>query len=117
MDPLSRGDKPLKIDSWPQAIVAVAGIAATAGVVVFLAGAGWSGEAIGAFATLALGIVATQFVQTRKTAQVEAKTDQQSETLDQIVRQTNGKSDAELDEIAGRAAVQVIAAYRRGELR
>lgn len=117
MAPLSRGDKPLKIDSWPQAIVAVAGIAATAGVVVFLASAGWNAEAIGAFATLALGIVATQFVQTRKTAQVEAKTDQQSEVLDTIVAQTNGKSEQELEEIADRAVLKLVAAYRRGELR
>ena len=117
MGALSRGDSDLKIDSWPQAIVAVAGIAATAGVVIFLVGAGWSGEAIGAFATLALGIVASQFVQTRKTAQVEAKTDAQSETLETIRQQTNGRSEAELDEVADRAAVKVIEAYRNGGLR
>lgn len=108
MDALSRGDESLKIDSWPQAIVAVAGILATGGVVVFLASAGWSGEAIGAFASLALGIIASQFVSARKAAVVEAKTDQQTATLATIKAQTNGMADAERKQLAEDTAAAVI---------
>lgn len=114
---LSRGDEALKIDSWPQAIVVSVGLVATAGVIGFLVSAGWSAEAIIGFATLAIGLFAGQAVTARKAATVEAKTDQQSETLAQIASQTNGKHDAELDEIADRAAVKVIAAYQRGDLK
>jgi hypothetical protein len=106
-----------KIDSWPQAIVVTAGVLVTGAVVVALAFAGWSSEAIIGFGTLAIGVFAGQYVQTRKTAQIEAKTDQQSEQLATIVEQTNGKTEAELDEIADRAALRVIEAYRRGGLR
>jgi hypothetical protein len=107
----------LKIDSWPQAIVIAVGLVVTVGLVMFLVNAGWSAEAIIGFATLAIGLFASQFVQTRKAATVEAKTDQQTETLAKIVEQTNGKSEAELDEIADRAAVKIIAAYKRGDLK
>lgn len=111
----SRGDA-VKIDNWPQAFVIGVGLVTIAGLVVFLVQAGWTGETIIGFATLALGLFAGQVVQARKTAAVEAKTDQQTETLATIVEQTNGRSEAELDELAGRAAVKVIEAYRRGEL-
>lgn len=115
------GGEPMKIDTLPQAIVAAAGIVATAGVVIFLVWAGWSAEAIGAFATLALGIVASQFVNARKSAQVEAKTDQQTVKLDTIVEQTNGMSTLERKAIAREAAdmavADLLAAWRRGEMR
>lgn len=114
---VSRGDEPLKIESWPQAVVLAVGLAVTGGVVIFLVSAGWSSEAIIAFGTLAAGLFAGQAVQARKASTVEAKTDQQTETLAQLVEQTNGKSEAELDAIADRAAVKVIAAYRRGDLK
>lgn len=114
---VSRGDTTLKIDNWPQAVVLSVGLLAAGGLVAFLVSAGWSSEAIIGFGVLAAGLFAGQAVQARKTATVEAKTDQQTETLAQIVSQTNGKSDTELDEIADRAAVRVIAAYRRGDLK
>jgi hypothetical protein len=125
MEPAVTRGEALKIDTVPQAIVATAGICATAGVIVFLVNAGWNMEAIGAFATLAAGIIASQFVNARKTAVVEAKTDAQTEQLgaqlDQIVQQTNGMSEAEREDIAMRAADRavndLIAAWRRGELR
>lgn len=113
---LSRGDDPLKIDNWPEAMVIAVGLVVTGGLVMFLVSAGWSSEAIIAFATLAVGLFAGQLVQARKASTVEAKTDQQTETLAQLVDQTNGKSEAELEEIADRAAVKIIAAYKRGEL-
>lgn len=114
---LTRGDDPLKIDSWPQALVLAVGLLVTGGVVIFLVSAGWSSEAIIAFGTLAAGLFTGQAIATRKASTVEAKTDQQTAQLDTLLEQTNGKSDAELDEIAGRAAVKVIAAYRNGELK
>jgi hypothetical protein len=110
-----------KIDSWPQAVVAVSGLVATGAIVVALVWAGWSGEAIIGFAALAAGLFTGQYVNTRRASAVEAKTDQQTQTLATIVRQTNGLSHEEreklADEAADRAAVRVIAAYRNGELR
>lgn len=94
----------MKINSWPQAIVAVTGIVAVAGIVVSLALAGWNAEAIAGFASLALALVVGQYVQTRRASVVEAKTDQQTETLHTIERQTNGLSNAERQDIAVRAA-------------
>lgn len=41
----------------------------------------------------------------------------QDEKLDQITKQTNGLSEIERQEIADRAAVAVVAAYREGKLR
>ena len=111
----------VKVDSWPQAVVAASGVVATGGIVVALVWAGWSGEAIIGFAALAAGLFTGQYVTTRRASAVEAKTDQQTQTLATIVRQTNGLSEAEreklADEAADRAAVRVIAAYRAGELR
>lgn len=80
----------MKINSTPAAIVASVGILAIAGIIVALALAGWSGEAIVAFGALALALVTGQLVQVRKTSEVEAKTDQQTQTLRVIARQTNG---------------------------
>jgi hypothetical protein len=107
----------LKIDNWPQAIVAVSGLLTVGAVVVFLARAGWSDQAIAAFVTLALGLFAGQMATARKAATVEAKTDHQTDQLHTIVEQTNGRSEAELQDIADRAAVKVIEAYRNGGLR
>lgn len=115
-----RGDA-VKIDSWPQAVVVVVGLVATAGVTVALVHAGWSGEAIIGFATLAAGLFAGQLVSARKASAIEAKTDHQTEKIDTIVEQTNGRSDAEIEAIAARAAdlaaVKVIQAYRSGGMR
>jgi hypothetical protein len=106
----------MKIDSLPQAIVLTAGIVVTGGIVVALAFAGWSSEAIIGFGTLALGLFAGQYVNTRKSATIEAKTDEQSTKLDKIVSQTNGLSEAERDDIAERAAIKIAHMYRSGRL-
>lgn len=98
----------MKINSWPQAIVAVTGILTIAAIVVSLALAGWTAEAIVGFASLAGALVVGQFIQTRRAAVVEAKTDQQTETLHVIERQTNGRSSAELQAVADRAAQAVL---------
>jgi len=108
MKALSREDTTLKINSWPQAIVAVTGILAIGGIVVALALAGWDAEAIMGFATLAAALVVGQFVQTRRASVVEAKTDAQTATLQTIERQTNGMSSAERQDIAVRAAQAVL---------
>lgn len=108
IEPLSRGDA-LKIDTWPQAIVIAVSIVAGAGLVACLIFAGWSTEAIIGFATLAIGLGVNQAVTTRKASVVEAKTDQQSDTLATIKAQTNGKSDAELQRVAELAAAAVLA--------
>jgi len=112
---VTRGDE-LKIETWPQAVVVGVGIVCTCGVIAFLVSAGWSSGAIIGFATLALGLFTGQAVAARKASTVEAKTDAQTVKLDQLVDQTNGKSEDELDAIADRAAVKVVAAYKRGEL-
>lgn len=105
----------MKINSWPQAIVAVTGIVAVAGIVVSLALAGWDAEAIIGFASLAVALVVGQYVQTRRAAVVEAKTDQQTQTLHTIERQTNGLSSAERQDIAVRAAQAVLDRQARGD--
>jgi Flp pilus assembly protein TadB len=110
----------LKISTLPQAIVAAAGILAVAAVVVSLALAGWSPEAIVGFGILAATQFVALYLQTRRTAVVEAKTDQQTEQLDTIVRQTNGMTDEDrarvAEEAADLAAVKIVAAYNRGEM-
>jgi uncharacterized membrane protein len=104
MNALSRGETALKINTVPQAVVLSVGLIAAAGLVVGLAFAGWSAEAIVGFGGLALALVTGQFVAARRASVVEAKTDQQTATLDTIRRQTNGLSAAERNDIAVRAA-------------
>lgn len=105
-------DRFIKISTWPQAVVAASGLLATAGIVVALVMAGWSGEAIAGFAALVLGLATGQYVQTRKASVVEAKTDQQTEMLETVVRQTNGLGDQEREDIAERIAHKIMT--RRG---
>lgn len=112
---MTRGDE-LKIDSWPQALVTAVAIITGAGALAFLYAKGADLPTIGAFAVVVAGLFTGQALAARKASVVEAKTDQQTEQLHTIIGQTNGKSDEELDEIADRAALRVIAAYRKGEL-
>lgn len=113
-------DRYLKINGWPQAIVAITGVFATAAIIVALILAGWSAEAIVGFAVLAVGLFTGQVVNARNASKVEAKTDHQTDTLATIVRQTNGLSDADrarlAEEAADLAAVKVVEAYNRGEM-
>jgi hypothetical protein len=101
-----------KIDSWPQAIVLVTGIVAAGAVFAFLVAAGWKEGSIAAMVTLVVGQFIGLYVTTRKASTVEAKTDQQSAQLDVIQKQTNGRSAAELAEVAERAAEYVLGRQR-----
>jgi len=93
-------------------------LAGMIGLVVCLAiWADWSDGAIvgmvSAFSTVAGGII----VAVRNQAKTGEVLEQQNDTLQVIQRQTNGLSEAERQDIADRAAVKVIEAYRRGDLR
>lgn len=80
----------MKINNGPQAAVAIAAIVAVSAIVISLVLAGWSAEAIIGMAAAAVALATGQLVNARRTSVVEAKTDQQSETLDTIRHQTNG---------------------------
>lgn len=116
MEPGStRGDaQMIKIDSWPQAIVLITGIAASAAVFAFLVAAGWKEGSIAAMVTLVVGQFVGLYVTTRKASIVEAKTDAQTHQLTTIARQTNGRSDDELQAVAERAAEAVMAKFSIG---
>lgn len=113
---MSREDSPLKIDTWPQALVTAVAIVTGAGALAFLYAKGADLPTIGAFMVVVAGLFTGQALAARKASVVEAKTDKQTEQLHTIIGQTNGKSEAELEEIADRAAVKVIEAYRAGRL-
>lgn len=88
------------------------------GLVVCLAiWADWSDGAIvgmvSAFGTISAGIL----VAVRNQAKTGEVLERQDEALEVITRQTNGLSERERQDIADRAAVKVIEAYRRGDLR
>lgn len=112
--PLSREDAALKIESWPQAAVVISGVVALSGLAGALAVAGWSPEAITGFVLAVAGIVAGQYVQTRRTSEMTAKTDQQTRMLHTVVSQTNGLSDADRQDIAERAAAEMARRLRPG---
>ncbi len=101
----------MRIENWPTAIVVVCGLHSTAAVVVFLANAGWQAESILAFGTLAVGVFAGQAVTARKASQLADKTDEQSEKLATIVKQTNGLQASHAAGIAETAAARAIVKY------
>lgn len=98
----------MKIDSTPQAIVVCVGIVAAAGLVVALAFAGWSTEAIIAFTGLIVATVTGQYVSTRQASEVKAKTAEQTAMISTVLEQTNGMSHTERQDIAERAAAAAI---------
>lgn len=113
-------DRIIKISNWPQAAVAIAGLVAICGLVWTLSHAGLPPEAIiGAVLTVA-GISGGQLAIARRAASTEAKTDDQSQQLQTIVRQTNGLSETErqrlVEDAADQAAVKIAGMYVRGEL-
>jgi hypothetical protein len=110
---VSRGDTPLNIKTWPQAIVAVAGLAAVAGILVALVLAGWSSEAVVGFAVAIAGIATGQYVNTRKTSELDAKQDQQSTKLDTVVRQTNGELQETVSSAVEAGIARAVAKYRQ----
>jgi hypothetical protein len=93
-------------------------IAGMCGLVLGLAvWADWSDGAIvgmvSLFGSLASGLIVAVRNQQKTTETLE----QQDRKLDTVVAQTNGLSEVEREEIADRAAVRVIDAYRKGQLR
>jgi hypothetical protein len=114
-------DRIIKISNWPQAVVAVAGLFAALGVVWALAHSGMPPEAIVGAVMAVLGLSGGQLAIARRAASTEAKTDQQTGQLATIVKQTNGMSEVERQRIAEAAAdlaaVKVVEAWNRGEMR
>lgn len=100
-----------KIQTWPQAVVACAVILAVSGIGTALILAGWSSEAIIGFVVAIAGIGTGQFIQARKTAEIDAKTDQQTDMLARVVDQTNLDDDTR-DDLANRVADKIM--NRRG---
>lgn len=113
-------DRFIKISSWPQAVVAVAGLFAAVGAFWAMLSADVPFEvAVGAVMTI-LGLSGGQLAIARRAAVTEAKTDDQTKQLTTIVKQTNGISDAAraqlAEEAADLAAIKVVEAYNRGEM-
>lgn len=113
-------DRIIKISSWPQAVVAVAGLFAAVGAFWAMLSAGVEvATAVGAAMAL-LGISGGQLAIARRASVTEAKTDAQTDQLHTIVKQTNGMSEADraklAEEAADLAAVKVVEAYNRGEM-
>ncbi len=102
----------MKITSWPQAVVVVAGLIAVAGIVISLVSAGWDAETIIALATAAAAITAGQYVQTRRASELDAKQDQQSVVLDTVARQTNGELKATVAAAVETGIGRAVAVYR-----
>jgi hypothetical protein len=100
----------MKVENWPTAAVLIGGLALTAATLWFLAQAGWSAETIIAFGTLAVGLFTGQAVNARKVSRVDAKTDQQTAQLDQLVEQTRFAPGA-LTNVAETAATRAIVKY------
>jgi len=79
--------------------------------------ADWSDGAIvgmmSLFGSLATGLI----VAVRNQQKTSETLEQQDRKLDTVVAQTNGLSELERQEIADRAALTVIDAYRKGQLR
>lgn len=113
-------DRFIKISSWPQAVVAVAGLFAAVGALWALLAADVPVEAAIGAAMTVLGLSGGQLAIARRAAVTEAKTDDQTKQLTTIVKQTNGMSEAErraiAEEAADMAATAMIAAYNRGEM-
>jgi hypothetical protein len=102
----------LKINTVPQAIVASVAIVSVAALVGFLVWSGWSAASIVAFASLAAGLFAGQYVTSRKAALLDAKQDQQSVKLDRVVAQTNGPMHATIAQAVESGIARGVAAAR-----
>lgn len=113
-------DRIIKISSWPQAVVACAGLFAAVGALWALLSADVPVEAAIGAAMTVLGLSTGQLAIARRTSVTEAKTDHQSGQLATIVEQTNGMSEIERQRIAedaaDLAAVKIVEAYNRGEM-
>lgn len=81
---LIREDAKLKISNGPTAAVLITGIVAITGLIIGLALAGWHAESIVALAVGFGGVLSSLALTLRKTSTLEAKTDQQTATLNKI---------------------------------
>lgn len=111
----------MKITTQLVALVAVL-VAGMVGLVLGLAVvAGWSDGAVvgmvSAFGTVAAGLIVAVRNQEKTTETLKEQTEQ----LNTVVQQTNGLSEEEREAIAAaaadKAAVAVVTAWRRGEIR
>ena len=109
-------------------VVICTAIISLLGMIYFLSEAGWSFESISGMVAgigTAVALLVGAIRQNAKQAEAIDHLQQQVGTgqrsaerkLDTVVHQTNGMSDAAMNEVADRAAVKVIEAYRRGDLR
>lgn len=106
----------MRITTQFVAMVAII-VAGMVGLVLGLAVlADWSDGAIvgmvSAFGALATGLIFNLRGQQR----TEQTLERQDKQLDTVIAQTNGLSELERQEIADRAAVAVVAAWKRGDL-
>ena len=94
-------------------VVIVAGIIGLLGLVIGLAVfAKWSEGAIIAMVTAFGAMFVNAFMTVRNQAKTAQTLDAQDVKLDTVVRQTNGMSEAERQDIAERAALSVVAQFR-----
>jgi hypothetical protein len=93
-------------------------IAGAVGLVLGLAvWADWSDGAIVGMVSLFGSLASGLIVAVRNQQKTSETLEQQDRKLDTVVAQTNGLSELERQEIADRAAVAVVDAYRKGQLR
>lgn len=95
------------------AIIIVGMVGLVLGLAVF---ANWSDGAIvgmvSGFGTIATGLI----MAVRNQQQTTQTLKEQDQKLDTVVAQTNGLSERERQDIADRAAVSVVQAWKRGEI-
>lgn len=84
---LSREATALNIEKWPAAAVIITAILAIVGMIIGLALAGWHSESIVALAVGFSGVFGSLAITLRKQSVLEAKTDQQTDTLNKIADQ------------------------------
>lgn len=106
----------MKLNNQLAVVICVA-LVALVGMVYLLSTAGWSEAGIGGMVTGVFTAVGALIVALRNQGKQTETLERQDVTLAKIEHQTNSLSDDERQEIADRAAVAVIDAWRRGELR
>lgn len=106
----------MKLTNQLTAVIIVA-IAALVAMVYLLSSAGWSEAGIAGMVTGIATAVGALIVSIRNQGKQNETLERQDATLAKIEHQTNSLSDEERQEIADRAAVAVVDAWRKGLLR
>jgi hypothetical protein len=88
---LNRGYAELKIENGPTAAVIITAIIAVPALIVGLALAGWHSESIVGLAVGFSGVFGSLIITLRKQSTLEAKTDQQTHTINAIADQVINK--------------------------